>query len=517
MRAAESLLEENTKLKQENDAVKKENALLRKKIDALTRRLFGSGSSEKLAPEQLQLMLDELNALTKQLGDEPSDNEDEAEALSNKTSEDPLAKPRRASRALPDDIEIVEIHITPDEVEAEPDAFKWIGKEVTEELDIEPMRFLKRLIIRGKYVRIDDKESPPIIAKLPPRLIDKGTLAPGLIAHLIIAKYSDHLPFYRQEKILRERYGVHISRKQMCEMVDKVADWVNPIVQNMRDEFRRRRYLQADEIPIQYIDPDSGKKHTSKGYLWAYGVPGADVIYDWDGGSRSHASVRKFLGSFTGKLQCDGYGAYETLVKTNGDITLVGCMAHVRRKFFEALSESPSEVAAILKDLQSLYRIEHELRQSGAQYDVRLNRRQVDSKPVMDALRKKIEALSGSSLPSLAVGKACDYALGRWQTLTRYLEDGELEIDNNLQENAMRPIALGRKIWLFIGRREAGQRSAIIYTLIESCRRRGIEPYAYLRDILQRRPNTHLADITELTPANWKNSNPAPELTPSKS
>ena len=516
MSTQEALYQEVLKLRNELASRDQEIKILRKRIDYLTRKLFGSGNSEKLNPEQLQLMLGELQSLQAQLAGDSADEDGDPPESSPESDSENEPKKSVPRYKLPDTLEIEEVHITPEEVKAEPEAYKRIGEEVTEELDVVPPRFIRRIIKRGKYVRKDERASPPIVAKLPPRLIERGILSPGLIAYILVSKFCDHMPFYRQEKIFRERYGIKISRKQMCEAHDHCADWLKPIYQYIQKDFRRRSYLQADESPVFYLDPS--KNQTSKGYLWAYGVPHGDVLYDWQDGTRSHTALAKFLGSFEGFLQCDGYVAYETHAAENNGVKLAHCMAHVRRKFYEALNEAPAKISPILQDIQALYHIEAGLRKEKQDAEknntpldepaTRKAKRQAESKPIMTALHAKIKALENESLPTLGLGQAVQYTLPRWENLCHYLEHGELEIDNNLQENAMRPIAIGRKNWMFFGHKGTGERSAILYSLIESCRRRGIEPYAYLRDVLTRRPSTPLDKIETLIPANWQSSNP---------
>jgi transposase len=248
-------------------------------------------------------------------------------------------------------------------------------------------------------------------------------------------------------------------------------------------------YVQVDETPINYLDP--GNRKTRQGYLWTGSRRGGDVFFRWET-SRAAACLDNIIPlNFTGTIQCDGYSAYRAFASTrNGAVALAGCWAHVRRKFFEALESSPRTAAWIMRQLQHLYAVESRLRGIKAGPRMRQAVRAHQSRPIVDRLERVLLRLksSGRHLPQSLLANAIDCALGQWATLQVYLHDGRVEIDNNLVENAIRPTAIGKKNWLFVGEADAGERSAILYTIIESCRRRGIDPYAYLRQVLARLP-----------------------------
>jgi transposase len=286
--------------------------------------------------------------------------------------------------------------------------------------------------------------------------------------------------------------------------VELAADWLRPIYEHIRTGVMAGGYVQVDETPIDYLEPGHGR--TRQGYLWTGSRPGGDVFYHWEA-SRAAACLDQIIPvDFTGTLQCDGYSAYRTFANgRNGAIELAGCWAHARRKFYEAMEQSPRTAAWLLRQIQNLYRIEARLREHHAGPRLRQAVRASQSRPIVERFQRALVRLKSSRrhLPQSLLGQAIDYTLGQWPTLEVYLANGRVELDNNLVENAIRPTAIGKKNWLFIGDADAGQRSAIIYTLIESCRRRGLDPFAYLRDVLTRLPNMTNWQIPEVTPQAW--------------
>lgn len=471
---------------------RRENELLRQKIDLLVRRVFGS-SSERLDRAQLELLLKLPESLPNPEPVEPS------------TFKTPSRNSRkdRAPR-LPENLPVVEEVIDPEPVKQKPEAWRCIGQEVSEQLDFEPARFLRRRTIRRKYVHRADADRAPLIAPLPERLQDRSLPAPGLLAHILVGKYCDHLPLYRQEQIYAQRYGVHLPRQTLARWVGLAADWLKPIYEHIRTGVMAGGYVQVDETPIDYLEPGHGRAR--QGYLWTGSRPGGDVFYRWET-SRAAACLENIIPvNFTGTLQCDGYSAYRAFANSRGPaIQLAGCWAHVRRKFYEALESSPRTVGWLLRQIQHLYRVEANLREQGAGPRLRQAVRASQSRFIVERIEHALVRLktSGRCLPQSLLGQAMDYALGHWSTLTIYLDDGRVEIDNNLVENAIRPTAIGKKNWLFVGDADAGERSAIIYTLIESCRRRGLNPYAYLCEVLTRLPHMTNWQIPEVTPQAW--------------
>ena len=290
----------------------------------------------------------------------------------------------------------------------------------------------------------------------------------------------------------------------MAEWVGLAADWLKPIYRQIREDALEGGYVQVDETPIRYLEPGNGK--TKLGYLWTYGAPKEDVVFHWETSRAAACLENVFPADYRGIAQCDGYKAYPSFAQTRGGaIVLAGCMAHVRRKFFEAQEQTPKVAGWILRQMQLLYAIESKLRETRAGPNLRAATRAGQSRMIMDRLHRALVRLKTRHrfLPRSGMGAAIDYALAQWPTLLVFMEDGRLEIDNNLIENAIRPTAVGKKNWLFIGEAAAGERSAIIYTIIENCRRRGIDPFAYLKDVLTRLPSMTNWQIKNITPKAW--------------
>lgn len=473
-------------------AAVRENQLLRQKVDLLIRRVFGS-SSEKLEVGQLQLL---------QLAEAASTPEP-VPAPPSEPMRTPRVRQPKAPR-LPDNLPVVEEVLDPEPVKAQPESWRLIGQEVSEQLDYEPGRFLKRRTVRRKYVHRTEPDAVPVIAPLPECLQERGLAAAGLLAHILVSKYCDHLPLYRQEQIYAQRHGLNLPRQTLARWVELAADWLSPIYEQIRTGVLAGGYVQMDETPVEYLEPGHGK--TKQGYLWTGSRPGGDVFYSWHT-SRAAACLDAIIPvDFKGTLQCDGYAAYPAFAGgRQGAIVLAGCWAHVRRGFYDAREQSPKISGWFLRQFQNLYRIESVLRERKAGPALRQAVRAHQSRPIVQRIHRALVRFKtlGRFLPKSLMGAAIDYALGQWSNLQVYLNDGRVEVDNNLVENAIRPTAVGKKNWLFIGEAGAGQRGAIIYTVVESCRRRGQDPYTYLRDVLTRLPHMTNHQVPTVTPQAW--------------
>ena len=493
------LLEENHKLREENTRLHQDIELLRQKMDLLIRRMFGR-SSEKLDASQLDLFL---------MSPENESGKVDASSLEEALPRHEV-RARRAARCRerwPSDLPVVEEIIDPKEVQKAPQNWRLIGAEVSEQLDYEPGRFLRRRLVRRKYVPRGNPELAPVIAALPPSLQERCIAAPGLLAQIIVGKYCDHLPLYRQQAIFENRHGVHLPRQNMARWMGLAADWLRPVYEHIRTGVMAGGYVQVDETPIRYLCPGHGQ--TKLGYLWTALSPGGDVVYHWET-SRSADCLKKVIpANFQGTLQCDAYAAYASFAKTHEEnITLAGCWAHARRNFYEAREQAPQRSGWILRQIGHLYRIEETLRHARAGPKKRAAVRTSQSRPICQRLHRALVIFKKSRryLPRSAMGQAIDYALSNWLLLGVFLEDGRIEIDNNLVENSIRPTALGKKNWLFFGDADAGERSAILYTIIESCRSRGIDPHSYLRDVLTRLPFMTNWQVKHVTPEAWARS-----------
>jgi len=487
MPPAEELYEENLALRQEN-------ARLLAQVAYLQKQLFGGGKSERLDRAQLLLKLEELEKLA--AASRP------AQSISyERRAGRPRPLPAETFAALP----VAEtVEIIPPEVQAAPERYERIGEERTFEVDVRPPQLVKREIVRPKYRLKADREQPPVVAPAPARPVAGGYASAGLLAWIAISKYVHHLPLYRLEQ-MSERWGARISRQSMADWVETTAVWLQPIYQRMYLGLLAGGYVQADETPVKCHDPDERRGTTTQGWLWVISRPDSDVVFDWRL-SRRHGELTSLLEGYRGVLQSDGYSAYSAFAEANPGVVWVGCWAHARRKYHEAQGESPKAVRVVLKLIARMYRLERQWDGAGIRDPAeRSALRREGFARTLRWLKRLAEVLRGRALPKSQLGRACEYLLGHWEPLTRHLDHGETRLDNNLVENAIRPSAIGKKNWLFIGHPDAGDRSAILYSIIVSCQRHGKDPLAYLRDVLTRLPAmTNHDDLDALTPANWR-------------
>lgn len=494
------LLEEQAVSRSQIDQLKTENRLLQEKVQCLMKRLFGS-SSEKLSPDQLELELEELRELQEAL----ELAETKAELAEEEQKQSKRGKRKGLDARIPKDLPTETIIIDPDEVIANPELYKKIGEERLEQLDITPTQFIKIVTIRNKYKKRDDRSIAPLIAPAPKQLIENSYATVGLILHIILGKYCDHLPLYRQEQIFKQRFGVEISRKTMGGWMYLVAQWLSLIYEALRNEIRESGYIQADETFIKYQDPK--KDYCPNGYLWAYHSPGKGVLFEWHA-SRAATCLDSMLIGYTGLLQTDGYAGYTSWLnkkshaKEKASIIHAACWAHARRKFKEVPGNPTAE--DIVKRIAKLYRIESKLRDN-PELDRAAYRRE-HSAPILEKIKSILEIERFRQLPQSNFGKAIHYTLERWDALNLYLEHSRLEICNNLVENAIRPTAIGKKNFLFFGSPDSGQTSAVIYSLIETCRKLDINPAVYLREVLTALPTMNQSEAASWTPARWKSS-----------
>ena len=406
-------------------------------IAFLQQQLFGS-KSERLDPNQINLDFEDSVMGKPEPSPENGDGDCEPEAREDGEAK-PKRKRRRKADLFPKNLPVVIAAVDiPDEVAADPDGFTEIGEEHHDELDITRASVFWRRVIRKKFVSNKDRSRPPLMPPAPRPSIPGTHCAPDLMAQLIVNKYTDHLPHYRQEQRYLRQHGVKLSRQTINAWTHATADLLTPIGQAIKRELLGNEVLQVDETPIRYLNPGQGK--TSRGYLWIYLDPqSGTVYYDWQLG-RGHQCLLDFLGYdeltnaifFAGVLQCDGYSAYRKLVRLFDTIRLAACLAHIRRKFIEARDQAPGIVLPILDLMQQLYRIERWMRKRASTSDCRLLVRRAHSRPLVDELKRKIDAERKEHLPHSKLGEAITYALGQWSEFVRYLDDGRLEIDNNL-------------------------------------------------------------------------------------
>mgnify|MGYP006275095853 CR=1 FL=1 len=315
---------------------------------------------------------------------------------------------------------------------------------------------------------------------------------------------ATHPPLNRQQIIYWERFGVWLPRQSLSRWTGCAADWLKPVYELIRGNVLEGGYVQIDETPIRYLAPGHGQ--TRQGYLWTCHKPGGDVFYQWKTSRAAECLESIVPAGVEMTIGCDGYAGYPAFAKRRGGtITLAGCWAHVRRAFFEAREEAPRLVGWILQQIRWLYALERRLRENRAGPRLRQAVREAESGMILRRLHRALRRFQArrTILPRSGFGKAVEYALEQWPKLWTYVMDGRVEIDNNACERAIRPTAIGKKNWLFIGEAEAGERSAILYTIIESCRRRGINAHEYLKDVLTRLPSMTNRQIAEVTPEAW--------------
>lgn len=459
---------------------------------AVLKRLKFAAKSEHFNPEQKSLLEEAIDADLEALQRELEQLAPEAPAEREKRT------PKREK--LPENLPRREIRHEPANTTCACGcALKRIGEDVAEKLDYQPGVFSVERHVRGKWVctRCETLVQAPV----PPHIIDKGIPTTGLLAQVLVAKYVDHQPLYRQESIFG-RSGLAIPRSTLAAWVGACGVQLQPLVDALKAELLQHRVLHADETPVAMLKPGNGKTH--RAYLWSYCTgafePTKAVVFDF-ADSRAGRHAKAFLGDWRGSLVCDDYSGYKALFETG--ITEAGCLAHARRKFYDLWVNHQSQIAQQALELFGrLYAVEDEVRELDAEARLRIRRER--AQPWARALHAWLLAHRPKVPDGSATAKAIDYSLGRWAALVRYIDDGMLPADNNWVENQIRPIALGRSNWLFAGSLRAGQRAAAIMSLVHSARLNGHDPYAYLRDVLERLPTQPASRIGELLPHRWQ-------------
>ena len=399
--------------------------------------------------------------------------------------------------------------VIPAEVRANPEAYREIDCREHRELEIIRPSIYWRVTRIPRFVRKDDKNAKPLGSPAPPASIPGTLCGPALISQIIVDKYCDHLPHYRQSQRFLRQHGIELQRSTINQWTAKLADLLQPVNEAIKAEVLDSDLLQIDETPGNYLAPGTGK--TQRGYWWAYRNPDTGAVYfDWHT-SRAMDCLLGMLGYdeesntllFTGRIQCDGYSAYEKLVRLFEGLDLAGCLAHLRRKFFEAREQTPEHVLPILLKIQDIYRVERQIKQSNAPPGCRELIRRARSLPLCDQLETLILTASANRpLPASKLGKALTYARNQWDKVKASVLDPRLDLDTNKLENKIRPLKLGLKNYLFLGSAEAGKAAALIYTLIENCKVHGIDPERYLVEVIEalRDPAAH-ERAAELTPS----------------
>lgn len=468
-------------------------AKVKHQLAQLKRMIFGSKSERFISEEDSsQLKLD----FGETIEEKPAEERPTEEVTYKRKKKSKGKRPVRV--ALPPHLPREEHILEPTNKKA---GDQKIGESVTEILEYQEAKLYVKSYHRPKYVA-PGKDGVKI-ADLPTMPIPRGNAGPGLLSHLTISKFIDHLPFYRQRQILK-RHGLDIAESTINDWFTAICQLLEPLYDRLHLSVLGTDYLMADETPISVL---TGAKpgSTHKGYHWVYYSPLNKLVYfDYRKG-RGRDGPAEILKNYKGALQTDGYIAYDSFGQKQG-ITMLACMAHARRKFEHALGNDPERAGYVLKQIQRLYKIERTAREQEMSFAERKALRREESVPILDELYDYLKTQLREVLPKSDMGKAIAYTLNLWPRLQRYTEDGRYEIDNNLVENSIRPVALGRKNYLFAGSHEGAHRAAMIYSFVGSCKMSNIDPSQWLKDVLSRIPDHKANKLDELLPPNWQPS-----------
>ena len=506
--------EDQEKHRKEVDALNARIMELTAQVAWLKRQLFGS-KTEKLPvydPSSPDLFADQFADLLKQA---ESERDDAVSAIP--VADKPTPREKRQVRAMLEDLPVLEqVRIRPDGIDES--IYRKIGEEVTRIVEHKPGQLYVKEIIREKWGLRDNTTLPPsgspsvLIAPMPLLPISKGIAGPSLLSEILLQKYEYHNPYYRQIKQYR-----HLGLKGLTEStVDgwfkQTASLLKPLYDVLEAEVMKAGYIQADETTTPVMDRDGGK--AAKEYLWMVrSVMERLVLFHYENGSRAGAVIEGLTTKhhFKGYLQCDGFGGYETAFKTNPAVTLVNCMVHIRRHFEQALEENRDVAEHALGEIQHLYRIEHMCDDAKLSFDERRLKRQELARPIMEAMRLWMETEGVKYSERSLTGKAITYAYTRWDNMMHYLDDGRILLDNNLAENEIRPITLGRKNYLFCGNHEAAENMAVICSLLATCKAHNVNPRLYLNSVIADMPYQSKAtkeELLQMLPHKWINRHP---------
>ena len=402
---------------------------------------------------------------------------------------------------LPDHLPVTEVVIEPEE---DVEGLVKIGEEVSETLAYTPASLVIRRTIRPKYAKADG--DGVLIGNLPSRPIDKSIAEACLLAYILVSKYVDHLPLYRQTQRFKREYGWNLSQSTICGWVDSCCKLLDPLYNKLKQKILASDYIQADESPIRVLDKDKSRK-SHQGFQWVYHDPLQHlVLFNYRKG-RGQNGPKEILADYKGYLQCDGYKVYDKIAQQEG-ITAVGCLVHARRKFYDAQDNDSKRAKHALNLFAKIYTYDEQIDQEAKEDDeLKQKLRQDKILPVIKEIKTWIEEESLQVLPKSAIGKAMTYYINQYPKLEATMLDPRLKLDNNLIENSIRPLALGRKNYLFAGSHHAAQNTAMMYSFFGSCKMNDVNPLEWLTDILQRIPDYNIQKIDELLPNQWKKEN----------
>jgi transposase len=494
-------------LQLENTMLRRELQWARLKIEALQEELrrerigkYGP-QSETLSDLQLQLLEEEPGVTAEEV-------EAEAQREAVAASEPRQRKPHPGRQRLPENLPRVEQVIPCADRNCRHCGAETtvIGYDESEVLDVEPARYFVRVVRREKRACRGCEGGTVTMPEAAPRIVEKGLASDTVVVETVVGKYCDHLPLFRQSAMLEREAGVAISRATLDGWVMRAGELLQPVARAMRQDLLRSGYLQADEtiVPVQMHDK-RGADHQA--YLWQYGRPYGETVFDFQMGRGRDGPV-KFLGQWEGILQTDGYAAYDRV--GGPKLVHVGCWTHARRKFVEAVKVNPNDAEAVkmVTRMDALFLVDRGAREQGLSAAERHDFRQQHAMEWVNEIHRECRALSKAVLPKSALGQAATYTLNMWPKLRRCFDYGHVELSNNLAENSMRPVALGRKNWLHVGSAKAGPKVAAILSVVESCKRLRIPVKAYLLDVLPGMANRTTSEVLSLTPARWAAARP---------
>lgn len=463
---------------------------LKAQINTLQKLIFGQKSerfvNSELSPDQMGLFS----------GEPPEMTIPKVQEISYERKE---KKKHTGRQPLPDHLPVDEVIIEPKE---DVRGLKYIGKEVTDTLDYQPATLKIIRYIRHKYVERGASEDRIVIGQLPSRPINKGIAQAGLLSHLFVSKFVDHLPFYRQIKMFKRDHKVDVSQSTLNDWFINCCTLLEPLYCALKQKVISCDYLQADESPIKVLASEK-KGKTHQGYQWVYhDIVEGLVLFNYRKGRGKHGP-KEILKDYQGYLQCDGWHTYDLFKSTEG-ITLVGCLVHARRKFIEAQQSDAERSATALEIFKAIYSIERKYKALAMPTEKDDSNRNGDIQTLLVQLKEWIDAESNKILPKSPIGKAMTYFIRQWPKLKNVTLDSIIQLDNNLIENKIRPLALGRKNYLFAGNHASAQRIAMMYSFFATCQIHNVNPWEWLKDVLSRLPDHPINQIDQLLPNIWK-------------
>ena len=488
----EELIQENAKLKEQIAQHEQKYKSLQEQFNQIL-KLVNGFKSERLKQSDIA---ENQPTLFQELP-EAKQEEEEQETITYHRKK----KKHNGRNKLPENLPVKEIIIEPEE---DTEGLVKIGEEVTETLDYTPASLIKRRTIRPKYAKADGDSV--IIGDLPSRPIEKCIAESSLLAYILVSKFVDHLPLYRLIQKFSREYNWKPAESTLCGWVDSSCKLLDPLYNKLKQKILSSDYIQADESPIKVLDKDKVRS-THQGYQWVYHSPLNNlVLFNYRKGRGQHGP-KEILADFQGYLQCDGYRVYDNIGQQKG-ITLVGCLAHARRKFYHAIDNDPQRAKYALKIFAEIYKLDKEINNEYEDdYQKIQEQRLAKIKPLLERIKSWIEENNLSVIPKSAIAKAMRYFIEQYPKLEAIFLDPRLKLDNNLIENKIRPLALGRKNYLFAGSHRAAQNIAMIYSFFASCKANDVNPYDWLNDILEKLPDWNIQKLEELLPNQWKNSN----------